>query len=588
MTDLTAAYTALQKADAAGDAAGAKQLADYIRAQSSAHRAAPPVPSPTQGGDTLQFGPFDTGIHTPEVVDNALSGAGKYFSDVGTGVHELYARAADAVNPQSPTLGSLITGEPAARLAQIRQQITNARERDAPLMASTAGKVGNIGAGVISTLPALAIPGANTVTGAALLGGAQGALQPSLTTHEGMLNTGIGAAAGGIGQAVGNAVTKGAQNILASRTANAAATESQNSVRDAVLQEGRQAGYVVPPSEVNSGATATALESISGKAATKQASQAVNQKVTNSLVAQDLGLAKDQPLTQSILADVREKAGQVYARIKQAGSITTDSAYLDDLAKISNVPEEVAKDFPGATAPAAKEINDLVDSLAQDKFSAANAVEYSKRLRQQATANFAEAGVSKSADTKALAQAQAKGADALEEMVGRHLADNGQAELAPAWDQARTTIAKAYQAEAALKGGNVSATKLAAQLQKGKPMSNGFGLVARFADHFGDATKLPKGGVGVSKLAAVVGGSGVLYGAATLNPAIIGAALAGSVAPYAVRRGLLSGAGQALLASPNYAPNALGTLALQGLQQSSRVALPASTQIARLATQPGE
>jgi hypothetical protein len=215
-------------------------------------------------------------------------------------------------------------------------------------------------------------------------------------------------------------------------------------------------------------------------------------------------------------------------------------------------------------------------------------VEYSKRLRQQATANFAEAAVSKSADTKALAQAQAKGADALEEMVGRHLADSGQADLAPAWDEARTTIAKAYQAQAALKGGNVSATKLAAQLQKGKPMSDGFGLVARFADHFGDATKLPKGGVGVSKLAATVGGSGVLAGLATGNLPLAAASLVGSVAPYGVRRGLLSGYGQALLATPNYAPNALGTLALQGLGQSSRVALPASTQIARLATQPGE
>jgi len=35
MADLTEVYAALQKADAAGDTAGAKQLADYIRAQSA-------------------------------------------------------------------------------------------------------------------------------------------------------------------------------------------------------------------------------------------------------------------------------------------------------------------------------------------------------------------------------------------------------------------------------------------------------------------------------------------------------------------------------------------------------------------------
>lgn len=46
MADLTAAYTALQKADAAGDTAGAKQLADYIRSQ--APQSAPAAPAQPQ------------------------------------------------------------------------------------------------------------------------------------------------------------------------------------------------------------------------------------------------------------------------------------------------------------------------------------------------------------------------------------------------------------------------------------------------------------------------------------------------------------------------------------------------------------
>jgi hypothetical protein len=552
MADLVPVYAALQKADAAGDTAGAKQLADYIRAQGTAPQAtAEPPPNPATGGDTLQLGPLDTHIPIGQGVQNFLAGAGKATADLGRGAGQYLG----LVN---------------------RQDVAESRRLDAPLMSTGAGKVGNVVGNVVDTLPAMAIPGANTIAGAGAVGAVMGALQPSVSTGETLRNLAVGGVLGAGGQAVGNAVAAGAKRILAGRVQSAVDATATNSVRDAVLQEGRQAGYVVPPTEVNPSAAATALESISGKAATKQGAQAVNQKVTNSLVATDLGLPKTAPITQQALADVRAKAGQIYAQIKQVGQIATDSQYLDDLAKLTNVPEEVAKEFPGATTAAAEKIDTLVNSLSQDKFSAAGAIEYSKRLRQQASANFAEAAVSKSADTRAIAQAQSQGANALEEMIGRHLEVSGNTDLLPAFQQARTTIAKSYQAEAALKGGNVNAQRLAAQLQKGKPMSDGFGLVARFADHFGDATKLPKGGVGVSKLAATVGGSGALYALATGNIPLAAAAAAGTAAPYAVRQGLLSGAGQRLLATPNYAPGLLGTAALQSLRQAPNAVLPAT------------
>jgi len=492
------------------------------------------------------------------MLENLRAGAGKYFVDLGRGIGQ--------------------------KLGMVNyQDIAEARARDAPLMATTAGRVGNIGAGVITTAPAMAIPGANTVAGAAAIGGITGALQPAASTREAITNPVLGAAVGAGAQYVGQKIGQYASNRLAARAADQAEQTSTNSARDAVLEEGRRAGYVVPPTEVNPSATATALESVSGKAATKQAAQAINQKVTNKLVATDLGLPPTQPITQEALAQVRQQAGQVYQEVKQAGTIATDSQYLTDLTKITNASDEVAKAFPGATTPAADKINTLVDSLSQDQFSAAQALEYTKRLRQQASANFSLAARSADPEARALAQAQSQGADALEEMIGRHLETQGNPELLQAFQDARTTIAKSYQAQAALKGGNVNAQRLAQQLQKGKPMSDGFGLVARFADHFGEATKLPKGGVGVSKLAATVGGSGIVAGLLTGNVPLAAASAVGTVTPYAVRQGILSGAGQRVLATPNYAPNALGTLALKGLQQAPNVALPLGLQAPRLA-----
>ena len=510
---------------------------------------------------------------TGGVVDNLLAGTGKAFVDLGRGAQQWGAGIADALTPT--TLSDLVTGHQ-SRIEALRQKVAESRALDAPLMSTTAGKVGNIAGNVVATLPAMAIPGANTVVGAGAIGALTGALQPSTSTGETVRNIGIGGALGAGGQAVGNAVAKGAQKLLANRAQAAIDQTTLNAERDAVLQAGRAEGYVVPPTEVNPSATATALESISGKAATKQAAQVQNQLVTNKLVAQDLGLPANQPITQQALANVRSQAGQVYAQVKRAGQIAADSTYKADLATVTNASKSVQGAFPGAVTPAGDKIDALVQSLDQPSFSSAQAIEYTKRLRQQASSNFTVAARSGDPEARALASAQSAGANALEEMIGRHLQSSGQPGLLQSFQDARTAIAKSYQAQAALKGGNVSATRLAAQLQKGKPMTDGFGLVARFADHFGEATKLPKGGVGVSKLAATVGGSGMVGGILTGNIPLAAAAAAGTAAPYAVRQGLLSGVGQRVLATPNYAPSLLGTTALQALRQSPNAVLPAT------------
>lgn len=511
--------------------------------------AAKAAQSPIASADPNSAHPVESELGA--VLSNAAAGYGKAIVDLGRGAGQYLGLVS-------------------------RQDVQDSRERDAALMATGAGKVGNIAGNVVNTSPALLIPGANTVVGAGLIGAATGALQPSVSTGETIRNTALGGALGAGGQAVGNAVAAGATRILNGRNAAAATAQSANAERDAVLEAGRDAGYVIPPTEVNPSAAATALESISGKAATRQAAQARNQTVTNNLVAHDLGLPADTPITQQALGAVRAREGQVYGQVSRAGQINADAQFRADIQAITNPSRNVQNAFPGAATPAGEHIEQLVQSLDQPTFSSGQALAYTQRLRQQASANFTAAARNADPEARALAQAQINGANALEEQIGRHLQQNGQADLLQQFQNARTVIAKSYQAQAALRGGNVSATKLAQQLQRGRPMTDGFGLVARFADHFGDATKLPKGGVGVSRLAATVGGSGAAAALATGNVPLALAAVAGTAAPYAVRRGLMSGLGQQVLATPNYAPNALGTLTLQALRQSPRAVLPAT------------
>lgn len=83
------------------------------------------------------------------------------------------------------------------------EEVKASRRRDAPLMATGAGMAGNIVGNIAAALPAMFVPGANTVLGAGALGGVMGLLQPSETGQERATNalTG-GLASGGLTAAI--------------------------------------------------------------------------------------------------------------------------------------------------------------------------------------------------------------------------------------------------------------------------------------------------------------------------------------------------------------------------------------------------
>ncbi len=513
---------------------------------------AEPKIDPSEGGGSFSVGPWDTGLKTPQWLDRMLAGAGKAYVDIGRGAGQFVG-------------------------AVSREDVAASRERDAPLMRTGAGKVGNVVGNVAITLPALAIPGANTAVGAGLVGTSLGLLQPSTSTRETLTNAAVGGATSAAGQWLGNKISSGIANRLAAREAAAQSDEAANAVRDAVLKQSRAEGYVIPPTAVNPSATATALESISGKAATRQTAEHINAKVSNRLIAQDLNLAADAPITRDALAAVRKTAGAIYGHVEKSGPIVADSQYIDDLIGIAQVGTDLESAYPGIGASANKEVQKLVDSLAQPKVDAKQAVNVFRFLNERAKSNF-KAAFSKGGDVQALelARAQRQAADAVGELIERNLSAQGKTDLYQSWQAARTTIAKASMAEAALKGNNIDSLRLAAQMRKGAYLSGGFKKVAEFADQFGEVARVPKSGAGVSKLAATVASGGAVTALLTGHPELAAGAAAVAAAPYGVRNALLSRAGQNLLATPSYSPGVLGTNALRGLGAAGEYgALPA-------------
>lgn len=135
---------------------------------------------PSAGGGTLQFGPFDTGIHTPQWLDRLLSGAGQ-------GMTDLVRHAGNLVGLESD------------------QALKDAKALDTPLMNTTAEKVGNF----IGTTAALAPLGMGVGAGLGRLG----ALGARLAANPLTAGAVQGAAAGGImadpGQRVAGALAGG-------------------------------------------------------------------------------------------------------------------------------------------------------------------------------------------------------------------------------------------------------------------------------------------------------------------------------------------------------------------------------------------
>jgi hypothetical protein len=181
MATLEEVAQAIRTADAAGDAQAVKALAPVYKAMRRAY-----AEEQTRAEMEAEYDPTK-GMSTTE---RLAAGFHKAFRDIGRGVGQMVG-------------------------LYDQKEIDELKKQDAPLERTTAGKVGNVAGNVAAFLPTVFVPGANTVTGAALVGGAIGATQPTATGESRLRNVAIGAAAGGGGVVAGRALVAGAKGTRA-------------------------------------------------------------------------------------------------------------------------------------------------------------------------------------------------------------------------------------------------------------------------------------------------------------------------------------------------------------------------------------
>lgn len=131
----------------------------------------------------------------------ALAGARKFMGDVALGAAQLASGVQERLgHPQAAEYSALLRSQ-----ADIRKMD--------PTLRTWAGQAGYTGAAIVPAVAAALIPGANTVVGSALIGGAMGATQPVGAGDSRGWNAGLGALAGGAGQGLFNLIGRIAQPV---------------------------------------------------------------------------------------------------------------------------------------------------------------------------------------------------------------------------------------------------------------------------------------------------------------------------------------------------------------------------------------
>jgi hypothetical protein len=266
------------------------------------------------------------------------------------------------------------------------------------------------------------------------------------------------------------------------------AQQQANLPRDMALERARAEGYMAPPGSIDplSGRFVIA-ERIAGKTLLEQMMSVRNQETTNRLARRAVGVGEDTPLTSDAMTAVRQTAArQGYDPIRRIGNVTTDNQFVNDLANIEQAFTGQAASFPAAVP---NTVQQLVNTHLVGQFDSGDAIRRIQDLRNDASASFRR-------NEPDIGRAQRAVANALEDQIERGITASGLPNATQMLDDfraARQRMAISHSIENAIREGtnNVSATKLASDLQRGRYMTGDLQNIAEFASRFPRVSQLP-------------------------------------------------------------------------------------------------
>lgn len=398
-----------------------------------------------------------------------------------------------------------------------------------------------VGGGLITPAGSLSGMGRNAALGAISGGSGQ-------TARE--------AAGGGVAGDIAGAVTSIAAPMAVSGAASYArdqisrlqAQKAANSAADAITRKGLERGYTIPASEVNPTAANKILESVGGKAATRQQAEINNQEVTNALVKEQLGIPANTPITEETLKNLRAKYSAPYREI----------ASLPPVRDVQKVP---VGHNPLTNQPITKTVVTVTDPakvLEELKTARANANDWFKAYTRDAHP-----------DTKAAAERFKQQASDLESKLEQIALNASKPKLVEQLRQARKDIAQTYSAEQALNVGstNIDARAIGRMRDRGVPLTGNMRTIGEFAQQ-NPLYMRESSGVstpGVSALDAMAAGMAVAGGKPLSGGVLL---LRGPARALALSKWY-----QGRNAAPNYNPSNIAKLLKNFTPQEARLAV---------------
>lgn len=311
MATLEEVGKALQAADAAGAADDARQLARmYQRMKGEADQRR--LADPTSG----------------------MSGLEKFGAGYGAALPNL-ARG----------IGQLTGLQP-------QERIDESKKLDAPLMRTGAGIAGNIFGSAAAFAPTAFIPGANTYTGAGLIGAGVGAMQPVATGESRALNTGLGAASGIAGQAIGNTIGRAIKPVSSKLSAEQQALATAAGREGIPLTAGQATGS--RPLQI----TESVFENLPFTSAPQLAKKETQQRAFTAAALSRGGMTGDVADAATMLAQKRTLGGTL-GNIAQRNTLDFNKGLTSDLA---NIVGDAQQHLPPDMS---KKVADTIDKVLQ-------------------------------------------------------------------------------------------------------------------------------------------------------------------------------------------------------------------------------
>jgi hypothetical protein len=324
--------------------------------------------SPAVVPGTFQIGPMDTGIQMPVGLTNFLAGAGKAFADTGRGLGQFVPTVT-----QDGRIAPLVS----------RQSVDESRRLDKPLMDTGAGIAGNI-TGNLGL--AAAVPVGSTVRGAALAGGALGAVQPvgenDFRTFNTILGAGLGAGTQGLMNAAGRAIRPVRPQLEPEPARLAALLQAER----VPLSIGAQTGSK-PVQTIE--AVLEQLPMTAGRAA---ADKAATQSGFNRAVMARAGESVDNA-TPETMRTAFDRLGSEFQRLSSGRTVPLGDEFLDRLAAVDATQRAVRPMLD--TAPIDRLVNGGLEFASQGSVSGQTAQTIRSELTKAAreSANKGEARI---------------------------------------------------------------------------------------------------------------------------------------------------------------------------------------------------